>query len=196
MSKRKLALLCAVIMLITVSIPMAALANMQYRYVYTANGKSLNQRSAPISQANNKIANIPYGAKVAVDSYVNNNTWAYVEYNGRWGYVMTRYLVRNEPSAKPASTSTSGNNTSHVGEYNGFAAASYTASIRPSAPGGFVNLRWGPSKADSIQARMVDGQAVEVLSQNSSWAQIRVIETGTVGFVMRSFLNDAANGDS
>lgn len=192
MKKRTLALFCAIVMLVTVALPLAALANMQYRYVYTSNGKALNQRSAPITHANNRVAYIPYGAKVAVDSYVNNSTWAYVEYNGKWGYVMTRYLVRNAPAAKPASSGTStpaGNQ-----QYNGFASVSYAASVRPSAPGGFVNLRWGPSKADSIQTRLYEGEILDVISQNNTWAQVTVRRTGEVGFIMRAFLSDTATG--
>lgn len=194
MKKRTLAVFFAVIMLMTIIMPLTAMAS-STRYVYTSNGKSLNLRSAPISHANNKIANIPYGAEVTVDSYVNNKTWAYVNYDGRWGYVMTRYLVTKKPAAHHSTTTTNaGTSASHKGEFNGFTEVSYTAAIRPSAPGGFVNLRWAPSKSDAIQARLADGQSVEVISQNASWAQVRVTATGAVGFVMRSFLNTAATG--
>ena len=191
MKKRTLAMLCAVVMLVTVALPLAALAT-SYRYVYTSNGKALNQRSAPITHANNRVGYIPYGAKVTVDSYVNNSTWAYVNYEGRWGYVMSRYLVRNKPAAKPASQESSGG--SGNAQYNGFSSANYAAVVRPSAPGGFVNLRWGPSKSDSIQTRLYEGEVLDVISQNKSWAQVTVRRTGAVGFIMRAFLSDAASG--
>ncbi|MDD3336034.1 MAG: SH3 domain-containing protein [Eubacteriales bacterium] len=187
MKKRTLALICALILVLTTALPLTALANMQYRYVYTSNGKSLNQRSAPITHANNRVANIPYGAKVAVDSYVNGNTWAYVEYNGKWGYVMSRYLVKNQPAAKAASsTSTS----SQKASFNGFVEVTYSATVRSSAPGGFVNLRWAPSKSEAIEAKLADGQKLTIIAQNETWAQVRVESSGAVGFIMRAFLND------
>lgn len=195
MKKRSLAMLCAVVMLITVMLPLAALANMQYRYVYTSNGKSLNLRSAPVTHANNRVTHIPYGAKVAVDSYVNNSTWAYVKYNGMWGYVMTRYLVKNPPAPKPVFNNTTGTNTG-AAEFNGFVATSYKAAVRPSTPGGFVNLRWAPSKSEGIQARLTDGQILEVISENKTWAQVRVADTGAVGFIMRAFISTVVDNGS
>lgn len=195
MKKRTLAMICAVVMLVTIALPLAVLADTQYRYVYTSNGKSLNLRSAPVSHAKNKIGSIPYGAKVTVDSYVNNSSWAYIKYNGQKGYVMSRYLVRKQPAplaTKP--TSNTGSTTGKTGtEYNGFTAASYAVTVRPATPGGFVNLRWGPSKADSIQARLLEGEVLDVIAQNGTWAQVTVRRTGAVGFIMRAFLNDASD---
>lgn len=197
MKKRSLAMLCVMVMLVTIALPLTALAS-SVKYVYTSNGKSLNMRSAPISHANNKIASVPYGAKVTVDSYVNSKTWAYVNYSGKWGYVMTRYLVAKKPADQPvrhtASTTTA--STSNKSEYNGFVTTSYTAIVRSSAPGGFVNLRWAPSKTEAIATRMIDGQKLEVIAQNNSWAQVRVPDTGMVGFIMRAFLTETSGADS
>lgn len=192
MKKRSLALICAIVMLATLAMPIMALAS-QTKYVYTSNHKTLNLRSAPVSNANNKIASIPYATKLTVDRYVNNGKWAYVKYNNQWGYVMSRYLVDKKPAGKPAAPS-SGKTTSSAVDYSGFVATSYQATVRPPAPGGMVNLRWGPSKSTRIYQKMYDGQAVEVISQNNTWAQVRLDSNGYVGFVMRQFLTVVSDG--
>lgn len=179
---RCLTLLTALVMLWCVLAPVSALANVQVRYVYTSNGGVLNLRRAPVSHANNKIMSIPYGAEVLVESYVNNNTWAYVSYNGHTGYVMTRYLVKE----KPGNASNGGDDTEV--NYSGFQAASYNVLVRASTPGGYVNLRWGPSKSVAVHSKIYDGAVLRVIAQNESWAQVEDPSTGAVGFMMRAFL--------
>lgn len=197
MKKRSLALLCAIVLLATLAIPLVAMAGTT-KYVYTSNGKSLNMRKQPITHANNRIMHIPYGAKVTVDHYVENGSWAYIQYSGKKGYVMSRYLVSEKPPEKRTSSgSSSSSSGGSSASYEGFAATSYKATIRPSAPGGFVNLRWGPSKSVRILQRMYDGQEVEVIAQNKTWAQVRVTSNGSVGFIMRAFLTQQTDaGDS
>lgn len=186
MKKRFLALLCMVAILM-MALPLTASASTAY-YVYTSNGKPLNMRSDMVTHADNRIASIPYGTKVSVQEFMESDTWAYIKYNGKYGYVMTRYLV----STKPKALSTSESTSSEV-SYAKMVEANYTATVRPSAPGGFVNLRWGPSKSTPIQEKLYDGQTLEVIEQNNTWAQVRVVATGHVGFIMRSFITQAVN---
>lgn len=183
---KTLTVLLAFIMLLSVLMPVGALANVQHRYVYTSNGGPLNLRKAPISHANNKITGIPYGAEVLVESYVNNNTWAYVSYNNQTGYVMTRYLVSEQPKTPSKPTTPTETEVS----YSGFKAANYNVLVRAHTPGGYVNLRWGPSKTVAVQSKIYDGATLHVISQNSSWAQVEDPATGAVGFMMRSFLTE------
>lgn len=191
MKKRTLSLLCAAVLLMTAMLPVAALANVHHAYVYTSNGKSLNMRKAPITHADNKIANVPYGAEVIVHEYVNSNTWAYVEYNGKQGYVMSRYLTNAKPSPKPSSGGDSGSGDV---SFKNFVQTDYMALVRASAPGGWVNLRWAPSKKMAVRERVYDGQKLEVIAQNETWAQVRDPETEIVGFMMRAFLTVLGSG--
>ncbi|MEG0902295.1 MAG: SH3 domain-containing protein [Clostridia bacterium] len=186
MKKRFLALICAVVLLSLTAMPMAALAGAHYSYVYTSNGKTLNMRKAPITHANNKVTDVPYGARVVVHEYVNSATWAYVEYQGRMGYVMTRYLVNQAPAPKPVPKPSAPDTPA---SFNGFVQAEYSALVRASVPGGYINMRWAPSKQQAIQQRMADGQRVEVIAQNKVWAQVRDDDTGNVGFIMLQFLS-------
>lgn len=186
--KRNFTTLLAAVMLLCALVPVSALANVQHRYVYTSNGAALNLRKAPVTHANNKIADIPYGAEVLVESYVNNNTWAYVSYQNKTGYVMTRYLVKQKPEARKPATNAA--DTAAEVNYSGFKPARYDALVRAHTPGGYVNLRWGPSKSVAVQSRICDGTVLRVIAQNTHWAQVEEPSTGAVGFMLRSFLNE------
>lgn len=183
-----LTLLMAFVMLWCVLAPVSALANVQVRYVYTKNGGVLNLRKAPVTHADNKILGIPYGSEVLVESYVNNNTWAYVSYNNQTGYVMTRYLVKEKPTSTPKQ---SGEETSETKvSYSGFEDADYNVLVRASTPGGYVNLRWGPSKSVAVHSKIYDGAVLHVIAENEKWAQVENPSTGEVGFMMRAFLTE------
>ncbi len=68
-------------------------------WVVTASG-SLNMRSAPNSSQ--ILTTIPRHA--AVTLYVENGEWSYVSYNGRFGYVMTKYLSKTDPNPSTGNT--------------------------------------------------------------------------------------------
>lgn len=196
MKKKTLSLVCALVLAASLLLPLVASAMTWTAYVYTANGKSLNMRKAPVTHADNKIAGIPYGASVTILDYVNNRTWAYVNYNGKDGYVMSRYLTFDKPGPRPnpnpkPNPTPSGGDSSEI-SFAGFQKTGYTVLVRPSAPGGYVNLRWAPSKKLAVYERVYDGQELEVIAQNSTWAQVRNPSTDSVGFIMRGFLTTLA----
>ena len=75
-----------------------ALANTTM-YVYTDNGKPLNVRKDPWV-GDNIITTIPYGSQVSVNYFMENNTWACIQWKqGVDAYVQSRYLISNRPSA-------------------------------------------------------------------------------------------------
>lgn len=188
MKKRFLSLFCVAVLLAGVILPVAAMAANKTYYVYTSNGKTLNMRRAPVTHTNNLVTHIPFGAKVTVERYEQNHKWAYVGYNGMHGYVMTRFLVdykpaRPTPKATPKPTTDSGKV-----DYSNFQAVDYDVLVRSSTAGGFVNLRWGPSKKTAVQKRVPDTTLLHVIAENGAWAQVVDPITGTTGFMMKSFL--------
>lgn len=194
MNKKVTALVCAALLLVTMLVPMAALASATptYAYVYTANLGPLNLR-ADTSTSSALIGRIPYGRQVTVLDYYNNNTWVGVEYNGRQGYVMARYLVYSPPA--PIPTSNPGTGSSNLlNMFDGFQYTNYYVAVRPSSPGGFVHLRWAPSQQMGIMTDYYDSKQLEVLAQNNTWAQVRDADTGRTGFMMRAFLREIAVG--
>lgn len=193
MKKRTLALFAAIVLLTLAVIPVTSLALTWQKYVYTKNGKTLNMRSSMTTKTrDNIIAQIPYGAVVTMVGY-ENNTWSKIIYNHMTGYVVTRYLVDSKPGPKPKPQPTTTPAPSASLNFSGFKAVEYDAMVRPSAPGGFANMRWAPSKKMAIHERVYTGTILEVIAENNTWAQIRNTETGSVGFMMRSFLVMLAN---
>lgn len=190
MTKRIFAMVLA-IALILACLPLTALADGTF-YVKTSDGGTLNLRKEPITHANNRIMKIPYGEPVTFIAWVDS-TWSFIRYKGKEGFVQTRYLSSTKPGPKPTAKPTAKptekpSDTSRSADFNGFTTVSYQAVIEPSTPGGFVHLRWGPSKNYPIMDNMYDGNAVEVIAQNGSWCQVRYVNTGAVGFVMRNFV--------
>ncbi len=188
MMKRMLALGTAIVLL--AMIPAVSMAQTWNAYVYTSNHGPLNLRSKPVTHANNKITGIPYGSEVTIIDLVDN-TWAYVAYNGREGYVMRRYLSYTRPSG---GGSGSGSGGSSEPDYSGFERVDYQAQVRASTPGSYVNLRFGPSKSTAVQEKVYDGGILNVIAQNKKWAQVRDPSTGVVGYMMRVFLTRLSDG--
>lgn len=192
MNKKSIALFSAVVMLLLMLAPTLALANVPHAYVRTSNFGPLNMRQ-DISVNSPKIGSIPYGTRVVIQDYFSDNTWASVEYNGKVGYVMTRYLsmdVPPNPNPNPQPVPS----TDLTRMFDGFQSTTYFASVRPATPGGFVHMRWAPSKQMGIMVDFYDGKQLEVLAQNNTWCQVRDPETEKTGFMMRSFLTSVDYG--
>lgn len=200
MNKRAISLGVAVLLLVLTLMPLAAFAMTWDAYVYTANGKGLNLRTGPTTNASIQRS-VPYGATVTIiDMY--DDTWAQVAYGGYEGFVMRRYLTYDKPgpkpTVKPTATKSSGGGSSggSVGHlFDGFQVTSYHVTVRPSSPGGFVHMRWAPTKDSGIMQDLHQGDELEVLAQNNTWAQVRIPSTGATGFMMRSFLTDIGIGE-
>lgn len=197
--KKRLISLSIVVMLLVVALTplMASAAGMTWRaYVKTGNGKSLNLRTGPSTDASIQ-KNIPYAAEVTIlDLY--NDSWAQVHYNGYEGFVMRRYLSYDKPTSKPSPSPTSkpsggGTSISHL--FDGFQMTSYYVAVRPSTPSGFVHMRWAPSKEATIIRDYHSGDSLEVLAKNKTWAQVRDNENGVTGFMMVEFLTEVGIGD-
>lgn len=189
--KKSFALLLALVLVLL--LPVGALANVDHRYVKTSSGSKLHLRSTPTTHEDNKIVSIPYGAEVLVEDYVNDNTWAYVSYDGQTGYVASRYLSKTRPAKATNSTTEVAEGTTQEDvdvSYRGFERTNYEVMVRANVPGGYVNLRWGPSRQMPIYERVYDGSPLTVIAQNKHWAQVMDTSTGAVGFMMRSFLNE------
>ncbi len=196
MNKKVVALLSAVVMMLTLLAPVMALANVPHGYVRTGNYGPLNMR-ADTSVYSDKIGSIPYGAQVVIQDYYLDNTWAGVEYNGKFGYVMTRYLSYDpvNPRPNPGPTPAPYYPDSDLSRmFDGFQTTNYYVVVRPATPGGFVHMRWAPSKQMGIMVDFYDSKQLEVLAQNNTWCQVRDPESGRTGFMMRSFLTAIGYG--
>lgn len=198
MTKKLITLLIATMLLTMMIVPLTATAATWSAYVKTANGKGLNLRTSPSTESRIQTS-IPYGASVNITDYLDSGTWLRVRYKDYEGYVMTRYLTYEKPGPKPTSkpkptTAPSGETIASI--FKNFSQTSYMVEVRPSTPGGLVHFRWAPSKQAGIIIDCHQGDILEVLAQNNSWAQVRNPSTGVTGFMMRSFLSSIGVGAS
>lgn len=129
MTKRMSILLALLLALL----PIAAAYGETTYYVSTGNHKSVNMR-ADTSTDSTVITTIPYGAAVGFLGLCDNPNWASVYYGNNNGYVMMRYLSTKKPGSSSGSSEPSG--------YQAFTATDYYATVTPSTPNGYVNLRW------------------------------------------------------
>ena len=173
-----LALLLALTMLPTVW----ASAADDIRYVVTSNKKSLNMR-AGMSTDELVITTIPYGAEVHLLGICDNKSWASVYYGNYNGYVMVRYLSTKKPAKAEPATPT------ETIKYQAFTDADYYATVTPSTPTGYVNMRWAPTKNTPSHGMYRQGASLRVIAETSAWAQVLDESTMTCGFMMKKFLN-------
>ena len=167
-------------------------------FVYTENGGSLNVRSS-MSTSNNSniIGHLPYGAVVQVFNYYSG--WAMINYNNTNAYVMSRYLVYNQPVG-PATPTPVVPTPAPAPADNSLAAINkefksavqvkvpYVVISRPSRASGWVNLRWAPSTSAERITTCSQGKELIVMAELKTWYQVQDPDTGMVGFISRNFV--------
>ena len=192
-------ILAFILALVLVTLPFLTMAEQTddplARYVSTGNNGKLNVRSAPKTHTDNVITQLTNGTRVVILEYLDNNTWVRVEFpmNGKTatGYVQNRYLSTTKPAVTPSKPSTNNTTTETAAplKFKGFKHIEPTQMfVKPSTPGGFVNLRWGPSKSVAVMTKLYADAQVTVIAKDNTWAQVYDPTTGYVGFMMLSFL--------
>ena len=191
MTKRVLVMAVAVVMMMALLIP-ATLADYTM-YVYTANGRTLNAREYPSTDAR-VCFNIPYGEQVWVDADLGNG-WTRLNAAGGYTYlyVQSRFLVYDQPGPKP--TPQPGGKTSGTPQNEidaEFKAARlvnpYAVETRNARATGVVNMRWAPSKKAPLIEAYKNGASLTVIAELKDWKQVMDEETGAVGFIRQDFL--------
>ena len=148
---------------------------------WVANGnRTVNFRSAPAQDLSNVIAEYPTGTAVTVLEH--GPTWDYVSINGTTGYMMTKFLSRNEPILPDAPAPEPA------------PAGSYTAWV--TCPNhGSVNVHSGAGMGYSNAYRVRYGWQVTVLNQvDSSWYKISY--NGKTGYILGTYLTGAKPADA
>lgn len=99
----------------------------------------------------------------------------------------TRPTSRPNPTAKPSGGGSSLENTL-AQLFAGLVSTQYDATVVPSTPTTYVNLRWAPSKSAPVRAQYWAGSSLQVLSEGNGWSEVFDPLTNTHGFMMTSFL--------
>lgn len=156
-------------------------------YVTTPSGGNVNMRKGPGTDYDVEC-HVPNGAKVTMHTFVGNDNWRSVSYNGHDGFIHARYLTETKPSSGGSGTSGDSGSKDDGSMFSGFQFGGYYASVVPATPGSFVNLRWAPSQSMPVQAKYYADQVVYVLKQNRSWCQVYDQANDRIGFMVRSML--------
>ena len=191
--KKALALVCALVLML---LPMLAMAE-TIKYVKTGNDGKLIVRKTPHTHSDNVVTKLENCTKVKVKEYYDGHTWAYISVTvndkNYKGYVMNRYLTIEKPktnqNAKEAAKANTANGTETLSFKNFKHVEPTLMTVKPSTPGGFVNLRWAPSKSVSVMTKLYADAQVTVIAKDNTWAQVYEPVSGYVGFMMLSFLN-------
>ena len=193
MKRRNLILLALALMLTGMLACAGALAD-EVMYVRTNNGGHLNVRALPIAEGD-IVGRLSYGDKVIVYGHYDDYVEIKAVNNNMWGYVAKRYLSSRKPAPIPSGGGSSGDGDASAAissmnyQFRSMQpVGAYTVYVRPSRPGGFVNLRWAPSMEAEVQQRCYANYELEVMAVGNSWYQVRDVRTGSVGFIMKSFV--------
>lgn len=198
MKKNLIRLACLVLVLMAGMMAVASAAE-GYFYVKTGNGKTLNLRTDPW-KADNVVTKLPYGAYVLVYQYNDNGTWAYIECDNPYGggtvkgWVQTSFLVPYYPGSynPPAPTPVPAPTVTTIDDINRAAKAiktldvPYTTVIQTKKATNYVHLRMFPDTNAVYSGAYLCDTPIEVLAESRTWAQVRVLDDGKVGFILKT----------
>ena len=208
--KKRLVVLLMTVVLAAVGLIPAVLAeddtpsaSAGYYYVYTENGKGLNVRATPGGEV---VGSLKYGTRIYCYYRDGGNGWALIDYyynNPGYGYgtyaafISSRYLRKSKPApysgsaaSTPAASSASADATAEINaEFRSARkVVPFTVTVRPSRAGGWVNLRWAPSKSTEIMATYKQNDKLLVIRETNNWYQVEDQDTGDVGFISKQFV--------
>lgn len=130
-------------------------------YNTTTTGGGLQLRTSPGTQYP-AIASIPLGSTVYLHSY--GNGWAYVSYNGTWGYVSSTYLAATGGNSGGSSASSQKASNFYDTAYN---VNTYTTT------NGNVNLRSVPTTVGNEPLTWIPaGQTVYLVEYRNGWSHV------------------------
>ena len=204
--KKLIGLLLAITLLAALVIPAAAEDQGKEMYVYTQNGKNLLVRSSMSTTEDNVVGSLPFGAKVITYGSPQSG-WTVIDYgNGSFSaYVMSRFLVKNKPTAgKPTASGTESSSGTDSKNFDTMSAATveqintllasakpvepYSVTVRPVRASGWVYMRWIPSRYGRQIATYGANQQLTVIAELKDWYQVQDPVTGQVGFVYKSYI--------
>ena len=156
-----------------------------YAGTYTVTATSLNVRSTP-STSGAKVGTLPSGVQVSVSSA--NGKWAAVSYNGISGYCSMDYLKQETAQTTTAATTAAPAETTTTTAAASDFSDSYAGTYRVTASA--LNLRSGPSTANSKVGTIPGGTTIEVTSANGKWAAVSY--NGVSGYCSMDYLKQEA----
>ena len=152
--------------------------------VDTASGP-LNLRASASTQGK-VLTTIPRGLTLTV--LARGADWCAVSYNGRTGFVMTKYLrfPADAPAvASPAPTAAPTQAASDT-LWKPVPVQSTVTFAKVTTPEGSLNLRKKASGSSTVKARIPQDEMIEVLERGDKWTKVSYHDK--TGYVMTAFL--------
>ena len=188
--KRIISLLLLMTLFLSLCAP--AFADVGYMYVYTDDGKRLNLREAPKS-GSKILYRIDFGSELWVISI--SNSWAEVNFGGLFGYVQSRFLVHEKPSAaSQKQAQQKSEQQKALDDLNRELktlqplSQTLTLSVRPTRASGWVNFRVGPGTGASRIATYGEGKQLIAVGETNKWYQAQDPESGRTGFISKNYV--------
>ncbi|QUA54233.1 SH3 domain-containing protein [Aristaeella lactis] len=148
-------------------------------YAVTDNKKGVNVRKGAGS-GYTKLFSVPYGAPVLVLKH--DTTWDYIQYNGRKGYMMNKYLQLS----KPADAANIETQDPSVVTPTPKPFEQYTTTVKVDQLNFHKQKGDWSSNVDGV-GRLNSGDSVKVLEISGGWAKVEY--NGYTGWVHKEFLN-------
>lgn len=191
--KKKLALLLCATLLLSIMLPLvSASAMIGPQWVYTKNGKSLNLREYP-DTSSKILVQIPYGTRLTGCEYYNG-TWTKVNYNGNYGYVMTKFLMSKEPPVHPVYPTAKPTAKPAANMFAKMLKVNYYVVVDPTNNASFANMRWAPSENQPVLCIYYPGYQLKVLYTDGTWSQVLDEASGNCGFIKNFLIQPTAVG--
>ena len=185
MKNKWIAILLALVTLLSVMVPACANAEADAWIKLAYSDGSLNLRSGA-GKNYSSVGYVKHGD--AVDIYYGDNQtdsegeeWTHikVERTGKIGYVKTKYL-----SSSPVSGGSSGSESKK------------SATVYVSANGGSLKLRKGPGTDYGIAGYVRHGDKITVQSSGSDWSKIKVTSSGKVGYIKNKYISTSSSSST
>lgn len=128
------------------------------------------------SELADKLGKLSEGQQVKVLE-MRPNGWTKVIFEGKEGYIMSKYLL--------VTGYDDGNGASN-GEESGSVTGESQTVQRTAKANATLNLRSEPSQTSEKLGTVIEGNTVEVLSEEGEWSRIRY--NGLIGYVMSEYL--------
>lgn len=167
--KKTISVIIALVLMLTLWLPAAALAEDATVYVSSTGKGSLNLRSGPGKDYDVK-GYVFHGSTVTEISTSGEWSKVKVDSTGKTGWIKTKYIdgTTKELGTGKQTVSSSGN----------------------------LNLRSGPGTNYSVKGTVKNGTSVKVLNTEDNWVKITDYSTGKTGWIMEKYIDTGSDWPS
>ena len=182
--KKLVSIVTVILMVLGLMIPVfssaEAAAPAAYKWVNCADGKTLNLRE----EANTKakvVTRIESGKKVEIINAVGVPAgWTKVKFNGKTGFVMTKFLVNAKPGKYEI--------TERSDNFRAVTAYIVKAKALNQKTTKSVCLRVKPNKTAKSIRRLAAGDQLKVIAAGKTWSKVVDMTTGKTGYVANDYI--------